>query len=326
MLALNLIIDGNYLLHRHVHTLHKNNLLFGGLEKSLEVALTNYRRWYPFSAIYFVSDTKKKSWRKRIYGDYKSKRKKPSDIDWGFVYSTYADFKATLRDRNVKLLESDSIEGDDWVSHVVSQSNARGLSNLVVSNDYDIKQLLTYSTDPPYMNFMTNEMANRQKFFLPANHQVFLDRVREAQSQDVFDMNDDGEFLAYIARVKETFACVEVDPVESMLAKVISGDTSDNIRSVWSDKTRTGKTIGIGEKGAHGIIERYRAEFGEPSLSDPDLYDNIADLICESKRLSKTMIPRIASRVRENMSLISLDCAGMPEEVRNLMSSEYGNV
>lgn len=326
MLALNLIIDGNYLLHRHVHTLHKNNLLFGGLEKSLEVALTNYRKWYPFSGIYFVSDTKKTSWRKKIYGDYKGKRKKPSDIDWGFVYATYGDFKATLRDRNVKLLESESIEGDDWVSYAVAESNARGVSNLVVSNDYDIKQLLKYSVDPPYINFMTNEMANRQKFFFPKNHHLFLDAVRESQSQDVFDINDDGEFLGYVAMVKERFLHEEIDPVESMLTKVISGDVSDNIGSVWSSKTKTGKTIGIGGKGAQGIIERYRTEFGEPSLQDPDLCDNIADLICESKRLSKTMIPRIASRIKHNMTLINLDCGGMPAEVRNLMTNEYQSI
>lgn len=324
MVALNLIVDGNYLLHRHVHTLHKNNLLFGGLVKSLETALSNYRRWFPFGAIYFVSDSKRRSWRKDIYGDYKAKRRKPSDIDWDFVFSAYVEFKSTLPHRNVRLLESDGIEGDDWVSFVVRESNRRGVSNLIVSNDYDIKQLLTYSLDPPCMNFMTNEMATRQRFFLPANHQLFLDRVRESQSQDVFDLNDDGDFLRYISSVKEKFTVSEVDPVGSMLTKVISGDSSDNIKSVWSAKTAGGKTIGIGEKGAQKILERYRSEFGEPALDDPDLTDNIADLICEAKRLAKSTMPKISSRIRDNMRLICLDCDNMPSEVQKTMSDGYG--
>jgi 5'-3' exonuclease len=266
------------------------------------------------------------SWRKGIYPEYKSKRKKPSDIDWAFVYSTYGEFKSRLREKNVRLLESESIEGDDWVSYIVSESNRRGLSNLIVSNDYDIKQLLTYSLDPPYINFMTNEMSNRQKFFFPKNHQLFLDRVKEGQSQDIFDLNDDGEFLGYIRSVKEKFASFEIDPVGSMLAKVISGDVSDNIRSVWSTKSKSGKSIGIGERGAEKILARYRQEFGEPLPGDPDLCDNIADIICEAKRLSKSDLPGISGRVRDNLALINLDCGSMPREIQRTIADGYQSI
>jgi 5'-3' exonuclease len=107
MITLNCIIDGNYLLHRHVHTLHKNNLLFGALENSLEIAIANYRKWYPFNNLYFVSDSKKKSWRQKIYKDYKAKRSKSSDIDWTFVYNTYDIFKEKLADKKIKLFELD---------------------------------------------------------------------------------------------------------------------------------------------------------------------------------------------------------------------------
>jgi hypothetical protein len=38
------------------------------------------------------------------------------------------------------------------------------------------------------------------------------------------------------------------------------------------------------------------------------------------------MIPKIASRIKDNMTLINLDCGGMPEEVRNIMTNEYQSV
>jgi 5'-3' exonuclease len=82
-----LIIDGNFFPNRMVFTLHKNNLLFGVLHKSLEISILNYKKWYPFANIYLVSDSKEKSWRKKLNQNYKANRKKDSDIDWEFVFS-----------------------------------------------------------------------------------------------------------------------------------------------------------------------------------------------------------------------------------------------
>jgi hypothetical protein len=36
---------------------------------------------------------------------------------------------------------------------------------------------------------------------------------------------------------------------------------------------------------------------GEIDLRDPDLYENIADLICEKKKLSKTQIVKIVENI-----------------------------
>ena len=95
-MVLDLIIDGNYILSKLVFTLHKNNLLFGALHKSLENTINNYRKWYPFANIYLVSDSKEKSWRKQLTSEYKATRKKDSDIDWNFVYTAYGEFKESV--------------------------------------------------------------------------------------------------------------------------------------------------------------------------------------------------------------------------------------
>ena len=70
-MKINLILDGNYLLQRNVFSLHKNNLLYGALESSLEISVNNYRQWFGFENVYFVSDSKEKSWRKQLYNEYK---------------------------------------------------------------------------------------------------------------------------------------------------------------------------------------------------------------------------------------------------------------
>ena len=322
-MLVDLIIDGNYILSKLVFTLHKNNLLFGALHKSLENTINNYRKWYPFANIYLVSDSKEKSWRKQLTNDYKSTRKKDTDIDWNFVYQAYGEFKESVV--GCKILEAPNVEGDDWISFLVTRANENKRSTIIVSNDYDIKQIVSYSLEPLYINIMSNEMFNKEKLFLPKNYQIFLNRVSKLPNDDIFELNDNTEFIALMNRFITKYELNEIDPIESLIIKIISGDQSDNISSVWN-VTKNGKTRGIGAKGAKGIYDNYIAEFGEISLSDPDLLENIADLICEKKKLSKSKIEDIVENIKGNFKLIDLRLHNLPEEIIDKMEFGYENV
>lgn len=315
-----LIIDGNYILSRLVFTLHKNNLLFGALHKSLENTISNYRKWYPFANIYLVSDSKEKSWRKKITGNYKSTRKKDSDIDWNFVYTAYGEFKESLV--GIRVLEAPHIEGDDWISFLTTKANSEGRSTIIVSNDYDIKQIVKFSLDPLWMNIMSNEMYNKEKLFLPKNYQIFINRVSNLSNDDIFNLNDNSEFLKLVDKFINKYEIFEIDSTESLIIKLISGDKSDNISSAWS-QVKNGKKRGIGEKGAKTIYDEYIKEFGEINLQDPDLYENIADLICERKKVSKTQIESIVENLMDNVKLIDLSLDNIPEEIVIKMEQKY---
>lgn len=316
-----LIIDGNYILSRLVFTLHKNNLLFGALHKSLENTVNNYKKWYPFANIYLVSDSKEKSWRKKLIKEYKSQRKKNSDIDWAFVYQAYDEFKKSLP-QSIKVLEAPHIEGDDWISFLCNSSNLEGRSTIIVSNDHDIKQIVSYSLQPLFINIMTNEMYNKEKLFMPKNYQIFINKVNNLPNEDIFNLNDNYDFIQLLDRFLNKYEILEIDSMESLLIKIISGDQSDNISSVWS-QSKNGKKRGIGAKGAKGIYDEYLVEFGEVNLEDPDLYENIADLICEKKKLSKTQIEKIVQNIHSNVKLIDLRLANLPTPVVSKMSEVF---
>jgi len=323
-MLVDLIIDGNFILSKLVFTLHKNNLLFGALHNSLDNTIKNYRKWYPFANIYLVSDSKEKSWRKQLTSAYKATRKKDSDIDWSFVYQTYGEFKESIQP-TCKVLEAPHIEGDDWISFLVEKANVEGRSTIIVSNDYDIKQIVNFGLEPLYINIMTNEMFNKEKLFLPINYQIFLNKVSKLPNDDIFNLNDNTEFLALLDRFITKYEIVEINPVESLIIKIISGDTSDNIESVWS-QVKNGKKRGIGSKGAKGIYDTYITEFGEINLSDPDLHENIADLICEKKKLSKSKIEDIVYNIRGNFKLIDLRLHNLPQEILQKMETGYENI
>jgi len=316
----NLIIDGNYLLNRLTFTLHKNNLLYGALYKSLENSINNYKRWYPFSNIYLVSDSKEKSWRKNLLNEYKLTRKKDSDIDWSFVFDTYGDFKRNIV--NSTVLEAPHIEGDDWISFLVNESNLDNSSTVIVSNDYDIKQLVRYTIDPLVINIMTNEMFNKQKIFLPENYQIFLNELNRLPNDDIFNLNDNREFISLLETFITKYDVVDVNWSEMLFIKLVSGDKGDNIDSVWSI-IKNGKKRGIGEIGAKKIYEDYILEFGSLDWGDSDLNENIADLICEKKKLSKRQIEIIASNIKKNSKLINLDLSELPIEIVNKMKDIY---
>jgi 5'-3' exonuclease len=298
--------------------------LFGALHKSLENTINNYRKWYPFANVYLVSDSKEKSWRKKLTTSYKATRKKDSDIDWTFVYGAYGEFKDSMKGL-VKVLEAPHVEGDDWISFLVNKANNEGRSTIIVSNDYDIKQIVSYGLDPLFINIMTNEMYNKEKLFLPKNYQIFLNKVSKLPSDDIFSLNDNTDFLLLLDKFINKYEINEINPIESLMVKIISGDTSDNIGSVWSI-IKNGKKRGIGSKGAQSIYDEYILEFGELNLSDPDLYENIADLICEKKKLSKTQIESIVENIKDNMKLIDLRMHNLPEEIVEKMETGYSSI
>ncbi len=152
-----------------------------------------------------------------------------------------------------------------------------------------------------------------------------MNKISGNQNDDIFNLNDNGEFLRLMNRFINKYQLIEINNMQSLFVKIISGDISDNIQSVYQT-TKSGKIRGIGSKGAHSIYETYLVEFGEPSLEDPDLFENIADVICEKKKISKTNINQIVSKIKDNMKLIDLRINNFPDEIRENMVHLFNHV
>lgn len=323
-MLVDLVIDGNYILNRLVFILEKNNLLFGALHRSLEKAIDTYSKRYPYTNIYLVSDSKEVSWRKKLTKSYKSTRKKNSDIDWSFVYTAYNEVKEGLNQR-IKVLEAPNVEGDDWISYIVNKSNNEGRSVMIVSNDYDLKQLIKYDLNNNYLNFMTNEMANKEKIFLPVNYKLLINKVKTLPNDNIFELNDNSEFLNFIEKTLTKCDIFEVNDKEELFLKLVSGDSSDNILSAWVEY-KNGKKRGIGPKGAKKIYDYYLDEFGEVDLKDPDFYENTADLICEVKKVPKLKLSEIVNNIKHNSKLINLNIDNLPKEIVDKMNDKVLNI
>jgi 5'-3' exonuclease len=103
---------------------------------------------------------------------------------------------------------------------------------------------------------------------------------------------------------------------------MISGDTSDNIDSVWTTYSESGKKRGVGEKSSFTIFDKYAIEFGEPSLEDPELIENIADLVIEKRKLPQSNMQQIVENLSLNKRLVDLRLSNLPTEIVDKMKKK----
>lgn len=309
-----LIIDGNYILHKNVFTLHKHNMLFGELHSSMERSFKSVKDKFTWDNIFFVSDTGR-SWRKDILKEYKETRKTDNSIDWDFVYTAYDEFKDDLP-KSVNVFEKSNIEGDDWIAYLTKIANENGHMCVILSNDSDIKQLLDFKVqDNLWINIMVNEIWGNEKIYLPKNYEIFLNKLKEeADKVNLFELSAEIEILDFIKKFIEKRDKNIVDNRKELIIKLISGDKSDNISSVFSKKTKSGKSRGIGKTSATKICEQFinENELNNLNLSNKEL-EELSEIICDIKNIEYNNSEKIKENLIFNRKLINFNY--IPEKI-----------
>jgi hypothetical protein len=318
MINLKLIIDGNYMLYRSVFILHRLKTLYGDLETLLLNDYNNISNAFPYNLIYFVSDSKK-SWRKMMISSYKEGRRKEEKIDWEFVFDTYDKFKETIKRRhNCLVYQIDPFEGDDIIAHIVRETNKEGGSNMIVSNDGDIHQLLKFSTTENYINLIYNHKFQDERLYVPENYRIFLKYIEDTTVGDIFDMNDDIDFINYFDKLTSKAKIVSVNPEESYFKKVVAGDGGDNIMSVVKF---TKDTRGIGAAGADTVYAMYKQKYpNDIDFDSDDFIKNLCDILSIYRKNKEF---DFKNKVHENIitsrKLTRLDDKYLPEGMYQIL-------
>lgn len=312
MISMNLIIDGHYMLIRSVFILHRLKTLYGDLETLLLSDYNNITNAYPFKVIYFMSDSKR-SWRKDIYPEYKGKRKKDNDIDWEFVFDTFEKFKESIKHRhNCMLYQIDPFEGDDIIAHVITETNKEGGSNLILSNDGDLNQLLKFSTADNYINMMYNHKFQDEKLFVPENYSIFLKHIEDTTEGDIFDMADDNiDFMNYFDKLTSKAKISVVNREASYFKKIVAGDDGDNILSIIKI---TPDTRGIADKGAETVYAMYKQKYpNEIDFDSDEFVVNLCDVISIYKKNKDTdFLEKVSENIKFSRILTRLDSKYLP--------------
>lgn len=317
----NLLVDASFILYKNTHTLAAAKSLYADLELSLEKTYANYIHKFPFDNIYIVADSRQ-YWRRKVYPQYKGKRKEQRDkldIDWDFVFNTHEAFKEKLKTNNrIKFVEIDGAEADDVISYLIKESNKKGFSNIYVSSDGDLNQLVDFRLEPMYINVQWRDTFKNGKTFLPSGYKLLLNEMAKDKG-DLFNMNNNKDFLMFLTDMRDKTEFEEVNVEEMLFVKMVQGDASDNIDSVFKTPTKSDPTKmrGIGKKGAEKIYTNFKAMNGsEISFLDDDWFEKAALYIAENKKVALIdSEDEIIENLRMNRNIIHLDPSLFPSEI-----------
>ena len=320
MIKVNMCIDGSYLLYKCVFILRKTKSINMDLEDLLHIEFNKIIRSYDYNNIYFVSDLGA-SWRKEIFDAYKKGRKKDDKIDWENVYNIYDSFKDELNNRNnVSVYEFPKIEGDDIIAYVVNQSNKIGYSNVIVASDKDLHQLLKFDLNNNYINIMWNFKTSDERTYYPENYQIFFDSVENNREVDLFEENDyDVDFLNFLEGLAARTKSFEINNEEALFTKIVQGDNSDKIPSIFKRGNR-----GIGEKGAEKIYKMYKDIYSEPvDFNSDDFLRKLVGVVAYDKKFDDNTEKKVVYlNAKDNRMLIKLDEIYMPSYLYGMIKNK----
>lgn len=317
---MNLIFDTNYILHKNVQVLHSMGALYGDFHTMLNNNINRFVSMNTWDNVYIVSDSKKKSWRQKdLDDDYKGTRTKNQDIDWKWVYNEYDEFKNDMKDK-YHVLQKDHIEGDDWITALILKTNSLGQSNVVISSDQDLLQLLKYSIEPgkTYINIQIDDKLNKERVFLPEGWNIWLKEFSNNRGGDVFNLDNSYDDVNFFNTVVQKFNNVEVNRYEQLLKKFVQGDKGDNVPCPYKTLTKTGKERGIGKVGADKIWKHYSENYEYFFDTDDESFPvNLTKSIekVNKVKLSKSKFDTVVENINSNIKLMELHYKNYPEWV-----------
>jgi len=323
MISLNLVVDGNFMLHKLIWPLIKMNTLYGDLMNALEINFKKHIEMYPFHQIWFVTDTKY-SWRKEIYSDYKGNRVKDESVDWEFIFNTFEEFKEKLDPKRFTVVSANGLEGDDWIAHIVKKSNENNISTLVMSTDGDLNQLLNWSINPFVINMQYRDTIGQEKVYFPTGYNIFVSALKK-QEIDLFELDWRQDFLVLIKTLKTKYTVMEIDPIESIFTKIVQGDKKDNVKSLYITYTTTNKPRGIGEAGAKKIWNNFRELNPDIFEFDSEKFrEDLTELVCEYKKANpydSDIVNEITNNIKNNIRLLRLEKQYMPPKYYSIIET-----
>lgn len=330
-MKVNLILDSNYLLYKDVFILKKLRRIKQDLAELLMRDFQKLSKSFSFDNIYFVSDSSQGNWRKLVYKEYKGERIRDESIDWNFVFETFNTFKEQIKKKkNVKFLELVGLEGDDFISHVVRESNKKGYSNVICGSDKDLTQLLKFDLNKKFINIQWNYKFSDERVYLPENYQLAMEEFEKSVNENIFELDNSSDFVKFIDNLINRTKIKTISSEEILVCKIIEGDKGDNINSVIVVKE--GKVDeegrGIGVDGAKTIYKLYKEIHPEPIDIDSNTFiNNMSDVIIYHKKIKDvTATDIIKENLKFNRKLIVLDPKYMPQVTYENMKNFYNEV
>ena len=272
--------------------------------------------------IVFVKDSH--SWRKDLLlqQEYKGNRKRTQDnIDMNGFSTVINNFVETLTNMGIKTSCVDRSEGDDLISAWSESLFLDGKSSLILSTDKDLTQLVKCVDDVHIIQYAP--ISNKLYVSQETNDIIESLNTNEQTSENLFEEMftisiENDPFKNFVDSTK-----VEViNPEYIRFMKIIGGDSSDNIHSVYfknGDGVKRSK--GLGEKTVDKIYNTFHnklgCEFDYHIYSNDDAMMMLCNIIYEVAKIKDEEFTKrmLLENIKVNTSLVSLTPESIPTDV-----------
>jgi 5'-3' exonuclease len=278
--------------------------------------------------IVFVKDSH--SWRKDLLlqQEYKGNRKKNQDnIDRNGFSTVINNFTDTLVNMGVKVSQVERSEGDDLISAWSNNLFEEGKSTLIFSTDKDLTQLVKCVNDVHIIQYAPIQ----NKLYVSQETQDIIDELnhKEITQENLFEelftiSIDNNPFQNFV----ETTDVEVVSPEHVRFAKIVGGDTSDNIYPVYyKPATETSRSKGLGTKTVEKIYNSFKEKLG--CEFDYHIYENsdavkiLCNVIYDVAKIKDDEFTKrmLFENIKINTSLVSLTPDSIPTDVLENMHS-----
>lgn len=331
-----LVIDGNYFLFRTLYVLPKGSKskLMLDSDQDSQAFMAKLATDFSYQIRLFeglidkiVWTVDSRSWRKDFYpeSDYKGNRKTDNTINWTNFSKVTTDFAALLQKNGVIISKIDGAEGDDLMYAWNTESIANNKSVIMFTGDRDIVQLVNKSANGSHTILFS---PAHQKLYTYQGFSEWVNSNETTESDNIFDIikedssveNQTKKLLQNLIS-KKNVAVLEVDPEEFRFAKVLTGDSGDNVApAYWY--MRNGRRFGISQKKAAQIIEEFKKKHGGLSymyLYNSELVTDLANIIVRVMKAKHMNREKIISNIRDNVNLMVLSADSIPTDILDEM-------
>ena len=286
--------------------------------------------------------TDKGSWRKKIplpeslkEITYKGQRKKstPSagfDPDWNYIFNYYQDyFIDFLNEKQIAIYNNFDIEGDDWAQEYSNRIFNKGNNVILWTTDCDWQQLIKYNPEKSnaivWYNgkkvVISKDFGNSKSTLTPTLESLLF--MNGLPSLNILKTDKNSNTIRSIQDFVYNQNQYEyIQPQDIILQKIITGDSSDNIKSLWHQSSP--QTINITEN----MISKfnYTPSFTKDINIPNGQYPN--ELLREIQKISKfksnpPTLEQLQERYNYNKQLVWLHPSQYPEYVKQNLTYKH---
>lgn len=259
------------------------------------------------------------SWRKNIGTvEYKATRHLEEKINWEGFKDCINGFCKEITKYNVIVSKVKQAEADDLIFYWTSRLNLEEIPVIINSSDKDMLQLVRNNdgTNCECLLYSTTT----KKLYTPFG---FMEKNTTPKSIDDFlipggttSIYERYDAIGDLIK-KKKFELEEIDANKELFYKILSGDKSDNIPSVFT-VIKNNKTYGITELKAEQIVKLFLDKTGN-SLTPEFLYiESALQTLCECiQTVMKTdkSVNELLQNLKRNIQYIHLSNNNIPKEV-----------